>query len=160
MEMVAEVKMRMIKKSRLSLEACERDLEEKARQVAELKMERQRKKQQVGELDGIMRLKQAETDMRLRLRSSSSSIRSSFSRPPALLGQLSSLKMLPQQPAESDSSQEIWPTASPLMSKRPKKAEGENEVVDQSVVRHVSRSNKMSLQDVARERVDVISEQM
>lgn len=47
MEMVAEEKMRMLKRARLAFEACERELDEKAREVAELKMERQRKKQQV-----------------------------------------------------------------------------------------------------------------
>ncbi|KAL8139945.1 hypothetical protein V2J09_005966 [Rumex salicifolius] len=68
--------------------------------------------------------------------------------------------MLPQQLTKSDISQETWPIARPLMSKRPKKEECENEVVDQCVVPHVSSSNKMSLQDVARGRVDVIFERM
>ncbi|KAK9151311.1 hypothetical protein Syun_009620 [Stephania yunnanensis] len=63
MEMVADDKMRMFKKARLALEGCERELEEKAREVAELKNERQRKKQQIDELDSIVRLKQAEADM-------------------------------------------------------------------------------------------------
>ncbi|XP_010907058.1 OBERON-like protein [Elaeis guineensis] len=63
MEMVAEEKMRMFKRARLALEACDRELEEKAREVAEFKMERQRKKQQVDELESIVRLKQAEAEM-------------------------------------------------------------------------------------------------
>ncbi|KAF9590399.1 hypothetical protein IFM89_034192 [Coptis chinensis] len=63
MEMVADEKMRMFKKARLALEACDRELEDKAREVAELKLERQRKKQQIDELDSIVRLKQAEADM-------------------------------------------------------------------------------------------------
>nr|CAD1822677.1 unnamed protein product [Ananas comosus var. bracteatus] len=63
MEMVAEEKMRMLKRARLAFEACERELDEKAREVAELKMERQRKKQQVEELESIVRLKQAEAEM-------------------------------------------------------------------------------------------------
>ncbi|KAK2648407.1 hypothetical protein Ddye_015896 [Dipteronia dyeriana] len=63
MEMVAEEKMRMFKKSRLSLEACDRELEDKAREVTDLKMERQKKKLQVEELERIVRLKQAEADM-------------------------------------------------------------------------------------------------
>ncbi|CAA7387914.1 unnamed protein product [Spirodela intermedia] len=63
MEMVAEEKMRMLKRSRQALEACDRELEEKGREVAELKMERQRKKQQVEELESIVRLKQAEAEM-------------------------------------------------------------------------------------------------
>ncbi|KAM0951323.1 putative chromatin regulator PHD family [Dioscorea sansibarensis] len=63
MEMVAEEKMRMFKRARLALETCDRELEDKAREVSELKMERQRKKQQVEELESIVRLKQAEAEM-------------------------------------------------------------------------------------------------
>ncbi|KAK9267091.1 hypothetical protein L1049_009509 [Liquidambar formosana] len=63
MEVVAEEKMRMFKKARLDLEACDRELEDKAREVAELKMEKQQKKQQIDELESIVRLKQAEADM-------------------------------------------------------------------------------------------------
>uniref|UniRef100_A0A5B6ZH38 Putative OBERON-like protein n=1 Tax=Davidia involucrata TaxID=16924 RepID=A0A5B6ZH38_DAVIN len=63
MEMVADEKMRMFKKARMALEACDHELEDKAREVAELKLERQRKKQQIDELESIVRLKQAETDM-------------------------------------------------------------------------------------------------
>ncbi|XP_068668220.1 OBERON-like protein [Aristolochia californica] len=63
MEMVAEEKMRMFKKARHALDACDRELEDKAREVAELQMERQRKKQQIEELESIIRLKQAEADM-------------------------------------------------------------------------------------------------
>ncbi|KAK1385796.1 hypothetical protein POM88_023531 [Heracleum sosnowskyi] len=39
------------------------ELKDKAREVAALKMDRQRKKQQIDELDSIVRLKQAEADM-------------------------------------------------------------------------------------------------
>lgn len=63
MEMVAEEKMRMFKKARLALDACDRELEDKTREVAELQMDRQRKKQQIDELESIVRLKQAEADM-------------------------------------------------------------------------------------------------
>lgn len=63
MEMVADEKMRMFKKARLSLDACDRELEDKAREVTELKMERTKKKQQIEELEKIVRLKQAEADM-------------------------------------------------------------------------------------------------
>ncbi|GFP80479.1 oberon-like protein [Phtheirospermum japonicum] len=63
MEMVSEEKMRMVKKARLSVEACEQELKDKAREVAALKMERQRKKIQIDELESIVRLKQAEADM-------------------------------------------------------------------------------------------------
>lgn len=63
MEMVAEEKMRMVKKARLSVETCDQELKDKAREVAALKMERQRKKQQIDELESIVRLKQAEAEM-------------------------------------------------------------------------------------------------
>ncbi|KAL9457357.1 hypothetical protein AB3S75_006409 [Citrus x aurantiifolia] len=63
MEMVADEKMRMFKKARLSLDACDRELEDKAREVTELQMERTKKKQQIEELEKIVRLKQAEADM-------------------------------------------------------------------------------------------------
>lgn len=63
MEMVADEKMRLLKKARLSLEVCDRELQDKAREVAELKLERHRKKQQIDELESIVRLKQAEADM-------------------------------------------------------------------------------------------------
>ncbi|WOL03944.1 OBERON-like protein [Canna indica] len=63
MEIVAEEKLRMFKRAHLALEACDRELEEKAREVQELKMERQRKKHQVEELESIIRLKQAEAEM-------------------------------------------------------------------------------------------------
>ncbi|AQK73107.1 Protein OBERON 2 [Zea mays] len=63
MELVAEEKMRLYKKARLAVEACDRELEEKVREAQELKAERQRKKQQVEELESIVRLKQAEAEM-------------------------------------------------------------------------------------------------
>lgn len=63
MEMVADEKMRLLKKARLSLEICDRELEDKAREVTELKLERHCKKQQIDELESIVRLKQAEADM-------------------------------------------------------------------------------------------------
>ncbi|PKI64237.1 hypothetical protein CRG98_015424 [Punica granatum] len=63
MEMVADEKMRMFKKARMALEACDRELEDKAREVAELKLDRQKKKIQVEELEKIVRLKEAEADM-------------------------------------------------------------------------------------------------
>ena len=49
--MVADERMRMFKKARLALDACDRELEEKAKEVAELKLERQTKKLQIGELE-------------------------------------------------------------------------------------------------------------
>nr|XP_043609912.1 OBERON-like protein [Erigeron canadensis] len=63
MEMVEEEKVRVTKKARLALEACDQELKDKAREVAALKMERQKKKQQVDELESIVRLKQAEAEM-------------------------------------------------------------------------------------------------
>ncbi|PON88469.1 Protein OBERON [Trema orientale] len=63
MEMVADEKMRMYKKARLAVEACDRELQDKAKEVAELKMDRQKKKLQIEELEKIVRLKHAEADM-------------------------------------------------------------------------------------------------
>lgn len=63
LEIVAEEKMRMFKKARMALETCDRELEDKAKEVAELKVERQKKKLQIDELERIVRLKQAEADM-------------------------------------------------------------------------------------------------
>lgn len=63
MELVAEEKMRMVKRARLAVEACDQELKDKAREVAALKLERQRKKIQIDELESIVRLKQAEADM-------------------------------------------------------------------------------------------------
>ncbi|KAL8129189.1 hypothetical protein V2J09_018344, partial [Rumex salicifolius] len=63
MEMVADEKLRMLKKARTALNTCDRELEEKAREVQELKLERQRKKQQIDELESVVKLKQAEADM-------------------------------------------------------------------------------------------------
>lgn len=63
MEMVAEEKNRMYKKARLAVEACDREIQDKAKEVAELKLERQKKKAQIDELEKIVRLKHAEADM-------------------------------------------------------------------------------------------------
>uniref|UniRef100_A0A0D6QRP0 OBERON-like protein n=1 Tax=Araucaria cunninghamii TaxID=56994 RepID=A0A0D6QRP0_ARACU len=63
MEAVADEKSRVFKKARIALEMCERELKDKSREVAELQYERQRKKQQIEELEAIVRLKQAEADM-------------------------------------------------------------------------------------------------
>ncbi|OMO83715.1 hypothetical protein CCACVL1_11261 [Corchorus capsularis] len=59
-EMVGNEKMRMVKNARLSLDACEREVEDKAKQLEELKLERQK---QLQELDRIVRLKQQEVDI-------------------------------------------------------------------------------------------------
>eukprot|EP00249_Psilotum_nudum_P010639 c22670_g1_i1 orf=293-2119(-) len=63
MEAVAEEKARALKRARLALDACDRELEEKRKDLAELQFERQQKKQQIDELDTIVRLKQAEAEM-------------------------------------------------------------------------------------------------
>ncbi|KAJ6811504.1 OBERON-like protein [Iris pallida] len=63
MEVVAEEKLRTFKRSRMAVEACDRELEDKASEMAELKRDKQRKKQQVEELESIVRLKQAEAEM-------------------------------------------------------------------------------------------------
>ncbi|EXC34904.1 Protein OBERON 2 [Morus notabilis] len=63
MEMVADEKMRMYKKARLAIEACDRELQDKAKEVSDLKLEMQKKKLQVEELEKIVRLKHAEADM-------------------------------------------------------------------------------------------------
>ncbi|KAL1804142.1 hypothetical protein ACET3Z_032789 [Daucus carota] len=63
MEMVEEEKLRMVKKARLAVEACDQELKDKAREVVSLKMDHQRKKQQIDDLESIVRLKQAEADM-------------------------------------------------------------------------------------------------
>jgi len=63
MEIVAEEKLRLYKCAHLAVEACERELEEKAREAQELKVERLRKLQQAEELESIIRLKQAEAEM-------------------------------------------------------------------------------------------------
>lgn len=66
-----------------------------------------------------------------------------------------------ESPSESASSRETWPTADALMAKKlEKEKEGENGFAEHSVVRHISSSDKMSLRDVTRERVEVISERM
>ncbi|RDX88037.1 OBERON-like protein, partial [Mucuna pruriens] len=63
MEIVADEKMRMFKKARLALDACDRELADKAREAGELKIDRQKKKLQIEELERIVRLKTAEADM-------------------------------------------------------------------------------------------------
>lgn len=66
-----------------------------------------------------------------------------------------------ESPSESASSRETWPTPDALVGKKmDKEKEKENGFAENSVVRHISSSDKMSLQDVARERVDVIADRM
>ncbi|KAK1414860.1 hypothetical protein QVD17_30621 [Tagetes erecta] len=69
-------------------------------------------------------------------------------------------------PTESASSRETWPTADALMLskqqqlEREKAKERENGSAEHSVVRRISNSDKMSLRDISKERVDVIAERM
>lgn len=66
-----------------------------------------------------------------------------------------------ESPTESASSRETWPTADALVAKKLEKEKDiENGYAEHSVVRHFSSSDKMSLQDVARERVETIAERM
>ncbi|KAL8462679.1 hypothetical protein ACS0TY_033631 [Phlomoides rotata] len=66
-----------------------------------------------------------------------------------------------ESPSESASSRETWPTAEPLVAKKLEKEKvRENGLAEHSVVRHFSSSDKMSLRDVARERVDIVAERM
>ncbi|XP_024522270.1 OBERON-like protein [Selaginella moellendorffii] len=63
MESVAAEKVVDVKRARLSLESCDREVEDKRRELTELQIERQRKRQQIEELETIIRLKQAEAEM-------------------------------------------------------------------------------------------------
>jgi hypothetical protein len=63
METVAEEKMQAYKRARHAVEACDAEMEEKARAVQELKAERVRQRQQVEEVESMVRLKQAEAEM-------------------------------------------------------------------------------------------------
>jgi hypothetical protein len=63
MELVAEEKLQLYKKARHAVEVCDRELEEKVREAQEIKAERLLKKQQVDELESMVRLKQAEAEM-------------------------------------------------------------------------------------------------
>lgn len=66
-----------------------------------------------------------------------------------------------ESPSESASSRETWPTADALIGKKlDKEKERENGFAEHSVVRYISSSDKMSLRDAARERIDVVAERM
>lgn len=59
---VEEESGRMLRKARLDLEACDRELEEKAREVTEMKKERSKKKAETEKLESMARMKEAEAD--------------------------------------------------------------------------------------------------
>jgi hypothetical protein len=66
-----------------------------------------------------------------------------------------------ESPTESASSRETWPAADAIMAKKMmENGKGENDCPEQSVIRRVSIADKISLREIARERVDIISEKM
>lgn len=65
-----------------------------------------------------------------------------------------------ESPTESASSRETWPTADVATAKKMENGKAENDCHEQSVIHRVSSADKISLRDIARERVDIISEKM
>jgi len=66
-----------------------------------------------------------------------------------------------ESPTESASSRETWPTADAIVTKKMmENGKAENDCPEQSVIRRVSSADKISLRDITRERVDMISEKM
>lgn len=65
-----------------------------------------------------------------------------------------------ESPTESASSRETWPTADASAAKKMKNGKADNDCPEQSVIRRVSSADKITLQDIARERVDIVSEKM
>ncbi|KAJ7548451.1 hypothetical protein O6H91_07G012800 [Diphasiastrum complanatum] len=63
MEIVATDKVLELKRARLVLGMCDRELDEKRKDLGELHFERQRKRHELDELEAIIRLKQAEAEM-------------------------------------------------------------------------------------------------
>ncbi|KAJ7546084.1 hypothetical protein O6H91_08G024100 [Diphasiastrum complanatum] len=63
MEIVYAEKLLDVKRARLTLEMCDRELDDKRRELGELQFQRQNKTQQIEELQTIVRLKQAEAEM-------------------------------------------------------------------------------------------------
>ncbi|KAE8660765.1 Heat shock protein 89.1 isoform 1 [Hibiscus syriacus] len=63
-------------------------------------------------------------------------------------------------PTESASSRETWPAADAITVNEIENVKTENNCLEQSVIRRVSSADKITLRDIARERVDVISEKM
>lgn len=62
MEKVEEERGRMLKKARLDVDGCDRELEDKAREIMEIKKERKMKKEETEQLEEMARVKQAEAD--------------------------------------------------------------------------------------------------
>jgi hypothetical protein len=67
---------------------------------------------------------------------------------------------LRESPTESASSRETWPTADAIAAKKMENGKADIDCPDQSVIRRVSSADRISLQDIARERVDVICDKM
>lgn len=65
-----------------------------------------------------------------------------------------------ESPTESASSRDTWPTADPVLAKKMENGKADNDCPEQSVVRRVSSADKISLRDIARDRVEIISEKM
>lgn len=65
-----------------------------------------------------------------------------------------------ESPTESASSRETWPTAEAIMAKKMENGKVENDFPEQSVIRRLSSADKISLRDIARERVDRVCEKM
>lgn len=65
-----------------------------------------------------------------------------------------------ESPTESASSRDTWSAADAITAKKMENGKTDNDCPEQSVIRRVSSQDKISLRDIARERVDVISEKM
>ncbi|KAJ7519419.1 hypothetical protein O6H91_20G037400 [Diphasiastrum complanatum] len=63
MGIVSTDKVQDVNRAKLSLQLCDRELDEKRRELGELETERQQKRQEINELETIIRLKQAEAEM-------------------------------------------------------------------------------------------------
>lgn len=63
-------------------------------------------------------------------------------------------------PAESASSQETWPIGDGVMGKKMENGKADNDFVEQSVIHRLSSADKISLRDIARDRIEVIAEKM
>ncbi|XP_061368494.1 OBERON-like protein [Gastrolobium bilobum] len=67
---------------------------------------------------------------------------------------------LRESPTKSASSQETWPTTDATAAKKMENGKAETNCLEQSVIRHVSSVDKITLQDIARESVDIICEKI
>ncbi|KAJ7215688.1 hypothetical protein O6H91_Y472300 [Diphasiastrum complanatum] len=63
MEIVYAEKLLDVKRARLAIEMCDREVDDKQRELGELQFDRQKKTQEIEELQTIVRLKQAEAEM-------------------------------------------------------------------------------------------------